>query len=118
MNQKLIKSVIQQYGKLMDNDLYKDHFDQFQQEIAFYHIVQNHHIKSFQNRLKEINFEILKYVQSNYFYKVVRFRQQIIDKNADDNYLILINKIQFSTIEKTPRTAHLATIKTLNDLYV
>lgn len=89
-----------------------------QNEIIFYHAVPINHFKQFKSHVNEINFELLKYTQSNYFYKVIRMTQEISKKHVADHILIYINRIQLDEIEKCPKNAHLATIKNIKDLYV
>lgn len=87
-------------------------------EITFYNIVAIGNLESFRSQVKDINQEILKHIQSNYFYKVIRMREETVDKYQNDGYLVYINRIQVYEIEKSPKTAHLTVLKTLKDLYV
>ena len=87
-------------------------------EVTFYDIVWNDNLSSFKKHVDDVNFEILKFVQSNYFYKVIRVRQEINDRYKNEGASVFINRVQLTEIERNPRTAHLASVTSLNDIYV
>lgn len=87
-------------------------------EITFYHVIWENNLKSFRAHVKDTNLEILKYIQSNYFYKVIQFREDTNDKFKEHEMAVYINKIQLTEISKSPKTSHLATLKTIKDFYV
>lgn len=87
-------------------------------EISFYQIVQDGNLDSYSSYIKNLNNEILKFVQNNYFYKVLRFRDSIFDKDKTDGFCVFINRIQLTEIEPSKKISHLAPVTRLQDLYV
>ena len=87
-------------------------------EVTFYDVVWNDNLDSFKKHVDDTNFEILKFVQSNYFYKVIRVRQEVNERYKEEGASVFINRVQLTEVQRSPRTAHLATVSSLNDIYV
>lgn len=120
---KILNIIKDRYEYFVQSRIYQHHINHFQQEISFYHIVHESDLKSFEMQIDGLNKDILKFVQSNYFYKVISLRKTVNDEffkddESNEKVIVYINRIQVSKIEKSRKTAHLAVINTLKDLYV
>lgn len=96
-------------------------------QISFYHLVDEVSMPYLDNLFRETNGEVVKFVNSNYFYKVSRIDIKQIKKytnlidqmtNRNVSAYVLRNTIQISKIEKEPKNAHLCQVNKISDLYV
>ena len=94
------------------------HIDISAFEITFYDVIWLDNVESFKKLVDDVNFKILRCTQSNFFCKVLRARHEVNYRYKNDGAAVYINRIQFVEIDRGPRTAHLAAVESLNDLYV
>jgi hypothetical protein len=109
---------IRALGLAIEGNVYKSRLNNEISQITFYHVIWESNLESFKSLVKDANQEILKYVQSNFFYKIIQLTDGTNDKFKEHEMTIYINRIQFAEIEKSPKSAHLATLKNLKDFYV
>ena len=96
-------------------------------QISFYHLVDETSMPYLDNLFRETNGEIVRFINSNYFYRVCRINTKtirkyddLIDQMTNQNVAayVIRNTIQISKIEKKPKNAHLCIVNKTSDLYV
>jgi len=115
---KMIEKMYANNLGVSDTRTFQANINQSNLEVSFYHYLWHSDLKVFKDKVKSVNSEILQYIQSNYFYKVISFKEALNEKHMIDGIIVLINRIQITTVEKTPKNSHLAVIKNLKDMYV
>lgn len=117
----MLLTIVKEYRKLIsidDERLFQVNVNLQDSEVSFYHLMFEDHLPCYKKIINSANKAILTYVNKNYFYKVIRYRDRINYFTADDA-VMYINRIQIVPVEKSPKTSHLAQIGTdIRELYV